>query len=90
MKIQELLDKPEKWTQYTSARDINGKDVGYEADSAVCWCLIGAILKCYGEKSENVMDKIYKAFKGESIALYNDAKERTFKDVMKLVKELDI
>lgn len=50
MKIYELLEKPESWTQGVSARDKNGKYTATSSKDAVCWCLAGAIMRCYGRQ----------------------------------------
>lgn len=46
--ILKLLDKPEKWTQGTYARNENASTVGPLDPQAVCWCLEGAIIKICG------------------------------------------
>lgn len=43
---RELLSDPNKWTKKTMARDATGKHVSAKDDSAVCWCMAGAIEKC--------------------------------------------
>jgi hypothetical protein len=93
MKIHELLDSPSKWTKGCLAADANGEIVGEHDPSARCWCLIGAIYKCYEpeshEKVWRALDRV-RAKIGEeyNIGDWNDNHE--FKDVQKLCKELDI
>jgi hypothetical protein len=47
MKIKELLTDESKWTQETLAKNENGERVSPTQSDAVCWCLVGAIYKCY-------------------------------------------
>jgi hypothetical protein len=48
MKVHELLSSPDNWTQGSFARDKNGKPVSFQSHEATCWCLIGALGRCYG------------------------------------------
>ncbi len=91
MKVQELLDKPEKWTQNAYARDEIRRSVHYEDPFAVCFCLIGAVRKCYPiilerEAIEAEIDSELKCWGFN----WNDAPERTFEDIKNLVEKLDI
>ena len=97
MKMKELLDSEEKWTKGTYARDKRGKGISPICSNAVCFCLLGAIEKCYSsEKKENldyaVISKIRRHLnlRTGTIACWNDAPERTFEEVKSLVEELDI
>ena len=47
MKVKELFSSEEKWCKKAYARDDQGKAVFSKSQSAVSWCLIGAICKCY-------------------------------------------
>lgn len=88
MKVQELLTDPSKWTKEAYARDINGKPVGTKSTEVSCFCLSGAIDRCY-QDSANIRLKIH-SYLHESIPVWNDAPERTFEDIQQLIKELDI
>lgn len=99
MKIKELLDTPDKWTQGTCARDTDGDATYSESPTAVCFCLLGAINKCYPidednganyEVKDKVKAKVIELSGYSSIANWNDVLERKFSDVKKLVEELDI
>ena len=92
MKMYELLDSPEKWTQETASRN---KDGTPSSTDPVCWCLLGACDYCYpGIQSINIRYKITERLRSEphyiSIAIWNDDPERTFEEVQQLLKELDI
>lgn len=53
MKVHELLSSPDNWTQGSFARDKNGKPVSFQSHEATCWCLIGALGRCYGVEVVN-------------------------------------
>ena len=93
MKIKELFTDSSKWTKGSLARDKNGDLTSYYSSDAVCFCLHGAIYKCYedfGDKSSIITNKIRKEIKRYSISGWNDAEERTFEEVKNLVEKLDI
>jgi len=48
MTIQELLTDETKWTQSAYARLASGEPCSSVHPEAVCWCLIGAVNRCYG------------------------------------------
>ena len=88
MKAWQLLDSPEKWTQYEWARGSNGEKAS-ETYPPVCWCIFGAVKDCYSGISfkspwvrlQNKLDNPVK---------WNDAPERTYEEVYAVLKELDI
>lgn len=102
MKIRELYSDPSKWTKRAYARDPEGEPDFPRSQYAVCWCLDGAIELCY--PSGAVRDPIYEKVgcilaphwandrirQTMEIQRWNDAKERTFEDVKRLVEGLDI
>lgn len=47
MKAYELLADKSKWTQHAFARDAQGEECSSISSTAVCWCAIGAINRCY-------------------------------------------
>lgn len=46
--VRELLGDESRWTRRTMARDRVGESVSPVDDTAVCWCLVGAIRKVIG------------------------------------------
>jgi len=90
MKIQDLLTDESKWTTGSYARDAKGKSVMEESLVAVCWCLVGAIRKCYNDLGEElkIKKKIRARLKKTYIAEWSDS--ATFKEVRNLIEELDI
>jgi hypothetical protein len=88
MKIHELLSDETKWTQNVHARDKDGHPLWSSHPQAVCWCLMGAVDKCYpgtNRVGELIVSKIKMP-----IDEWNDLLERTYEDVYSLVKNLDI
>lgn len=49
MKVWEFLNTPEKWTKGSYARIKNGDMCNIDNSQAVCFCVSGAIAKCYGD-----------------------------------------
>lgn len=47
MKVRELFNNKDKWTKGLYARDKDGFSVDPEGSNAVCFCLVGALRKCY-------------------------------------------
>ena len=43
--LKSLLQVPERWTEYASARTAEGSPCDATYPGAVCWCLTGAVLK---------------------------------------------
>jgi hypothetical protein len=98
MKLKELLSSPDKWIQGHYALDAEGDVIDAQDPDAVCFCLQGAIRRCYNDGKEpyRFTDE-YKGVKsrilheiGEPITTWNDAPERTFEDIKQLVEKLDI
>ena len=92
MKIKDLLTDASKWTQKALARDKSGNRVVAREESAVQWCLMGAMHKCYPEANQRdlIRHKIYGGIRQDSIIDFNDAKSTSFENIQKLVKVLDI
>ncbi len=89
MKIKDLLTDESKWTTRYCARNVKGKSVLARNPEAVCWCLFGALIKCYDHGGFFDQEELIKTKVHDFIA-WNDAPERTFEDVRKLIEELDI
>jgi hypothetical protein len=99
MKVKELFSDISKWTQLVAARDSKGRCCNPTGCEAVCYCLDGAIAKCYihdASSHEQViqlvrdkipMKQIHPHFR---ISHWNDEPTTTFADVKRLVEELDI
>ena len=83
MKINELLNAPEKWTKGALAKDNEGQAVLPNDPRAESWCVLGALYKC------GVRDKsVFRALVGEKLIAWNDHPDRTFKDVQRVISQL--
>lgn len=101
MKIKELLSDESKWTKGWVARDSDKTPVNALSEKAVCWCLEGAVRKCYSSetilcptaeyfvKMNELSDAVHKKY-AVSVPGFNDDDNTTFEQVKQLVEELDI
>lgn len=96
MKIKELLTDESRWCKGHVARNKYGEKEDIESEQAVCWCLSGAIGKCYPYKDRNaislkIRDAIVKhlGYVLGTIA-FNDDKKTTFEDVRKVIELADV
>jgi len=94
MKIRELLSDESKWTKGVVARDKLGIALGPRNEKAVCWCLLGAAVRCY-DYSPQYSEVIWKIRKALGLVKpltseWNDDPARTFAEVKALVEELDV
>jgi len=96
MKVRDVFTTPATWIKGMYARDGEGNGIRPQDPEAKCFCLQGAIRKCYdpaGDFSKEYMrvrDLVCTRLGGSDIPSWNDADERTFKQVKQLVEELDI
>lgn len=92
MKVQDILTDESKWTRGSYARGVSGRTVDYLGKSAVCFCLMGAIMRAASTETEQ--KEMYMAvnlkLNHRGIEGWNDAPERTFAEVRGLIEELDI
>lgn len=90
MKVKELLSSPSRWCQRFAARRASGEDCLATAEDATCWCLWGAVRKCYG--LYDYVEVYYRISRrlGESPVKWQDAADRTHAEVLAVVTELDI
>lgn len=100
MKMHELLDSPEKWTQKAMARDKDGFSKFEWSEDAVCWCMAGACMRCYPSRDEacsvwrrlnrHVTSDVSPWPAYEDATAWNDDPERKYEDVVAVLKELDV
>jgi len=98
MKAHELLSDASKWTKGAFAKNKDGIRTNYSSRNAVCWCLLGAMDKCYDKSGWEfqfaLFNKLRTVIKTKynitGVSKFNDAPERTFEEVHNLLKELDI
>jgi len=93
MKAHELLAQDGAWTQYSTAYDTRGIPVEAHSEKAVCWCLEGAIIRCYDNFHIPIQPVLAaleaKGWYGQACH-WNDRPERTQAEVVALLKGLDI
>jgi hypothetical protein len=90
MKAYELLSGPEKWTKGVNARDHLDRPLPSHTDQQACkWCMLGAVAVCYGPDWPGPKDRIMARLRMHPVN-WNDAPERTYEEVVGLLRELDI
>lgn len=82
MNAKELLSDPTRWTRKTRARRHDDSKTDSQSPEATCWCLVGAVEKCYGrgpaeaaaiEKLADVIaDYPHKKHPSHRLAQFND------------------
>jgi hypothetical protein len=96
MKAHELLNDASKWTKEVFARDAEGKECPPEDDAATCFCILGAVRRCYRNfeeclaKIDMICMNFGKPYDNLNATNWNDHEDRTFEDVRNLLLELDI
>lgn len=81
---RELLSDEKRWTKGASARDATGDDVDPRSERAVCWCVVGAVVKStlgmlHQEAALNQVHDVV----DEPIPEFNDAPTSTHADVLR-------
>lgn len=97
MTVRELLSEEGKWTQGAYARDAVGKSVALNAPAAVCWCLKGALNRCYAPEAFHaafqrltaIVPKV-KVDGFEPVAAFNDHPSTTFVDIRRVIEQAQI
>lgn len=95
MTLQELLSDESKWTRHAEAKNELGLAVAPTANDAICWCLSGAITKCYGEYHHKEYIKVIKAIQklydpfAVGMVYFND-NLATFPDIRKVIEEAGV
>jgi len=90
MKVHRFLADRSKWTHKAVARNKHSTPCSATSESAVRWCLIGAIYKCYPHSAATILDRVTEKILDDynSIGEFND--ECGHARVLKLAKELGI
>jgi len=92
MTLQKLFSKKKNWTQEAYARNAKGDIVTPLSKDAVCWCLMGAMQKCYpsAKKRFRVLDRIKSLLPGGRMVCFNDRQDQTIKGIRRLVKQANV
>lgn len=99
MTIKELFKDRSSWTQGANAKGPHGEVVAFDDPCAVCWCLNGAIAKCYPGDHSLVLSKLRNLLNNRGLfwrrpddryclVAFND--DSTYGEVMQLVEEADV
>jgi hypothetical protein len=105
MKISELFSDQSKWTKHHYATDRFGQPVRARDLDACHWCLVGALICCYGgAAAREAEERLYDVLKRRqavdlgdpewrntgTLAAWNDASARKFEEVRALVEEAGV
>ena len=104
MTLKELFTDEQKWTREWYAKDEQGRDVHGTYASAVCYCLVGGLIKCYGVDYEEPLSKIKIAIAAHpkynpakhtydgfvTVPDFNDDPAITFQDIIEVVNAADV
>ena len=91
MKIKQLLATEKNWCKGSFAQDAQGNTVSSHETTATAWCLVGAARQCYPELERSfILRQIKEARSMRDVGTWNDAPERTFEEVKRLVEALDV
>ncbi len=93
MKAYELLSDESRWARKNYAYEVEGGSCDPRSSNACAWCVLGAIERCYYDDGItktylDVMSKL--GNRVGNIPCWNDAKGRTYEEVLAVLKELDI
>ena len=88
------------WTQHTHARDANNDECAYNADDAVCWCLLGAIGKVRFDKERppgfvdqthwlewQLLDQMRNITGSRDVVEWQDSPGRTVNEVISMLRD---
>jgi hypothetical protein len=97
VKVKDILSDPSKWTQGFFARDKLGQPCEPLDENAVQYCIVGALMRAYGRGQRYAAYaramKAIAAIYGEApitIDDWNDAPDRTFDDVRRVLEAADV
>lgn len=90
MKVQELLSDRSKWTQGRLARDARGIPCSPRSSEAVCWCVYGALDKCYQDDVvySKACEKLYNCCENVHPIDIND--HDGYEAIMELLRKADL
>lgn len=90
MTVAELLADEKRWTRDLPSRNNEGHSVEVCSEDAVCWCMLGAIWKCYPLDEIVEIENRLRRVTGVSIASWNDEPCRTHAEVLAAVQKAGI
>lgn len=92
MKAYELLSDKSKWTKGWYAKDKSQLDTVATAEAATCWCVMGALQKCYNDKQSysDALKRLNAIVKAPSLTEWNDRDYRTHGEVIDALKKANV
>lgn len=97
MTVRELLSDPERWTKGAWALNQAGAEVNAISSDAKCWCLVGAISRCYrtDDEQQPIRDASAKVKalildRHATIVDFNDSPKTTHADILAVLDEAGI
>ena len=81
------------WTQMASARRYSGEIAAVNSEYAVCWCAVGAIVAANYQDDlaiSEAFEAVRGVIEGGEITEWNDAPERTQKDVVETLRRVGL
>lgn len=98
MTVQELFSKDGVWCQENLALNAQDQPVEPQDPSAVKFCLIGAIYRCYDDDVEKLFsyqDRVFEVIRSRcpdarSTTSWNDRAYRTIQEIREVAKEAGI
>lgn len=97
--VGRLLKTAKQWTQGADARDKQGgEECSPRSPRATCWCLLGAMDRCYrfaGTRHRAAMHRLWAGInrtwpERAHVPTWNDKEGRTFAEVRKLLEETGV
>lgn len=71
--VYDLLSNKENWTQGVYAETVNGTPCDAFSSEACRWCLLGAMIKCYGFVSNPDYNQLLNVLYDAASELYGEA-----------------
>ena len=95
VKVHELLENPDNWTQHAFGRDADGNNIDPRKPEACKWDIVGAVNRCYhDEEIDEILARLYAELDSRGIydllTVYNDKFGVTHKELLGLFQKLDI
>jgi hypothetical protein len=95
MKAKDLLSDKSRWTRGADARDRYGYRCDPYSSRAVSFCVLGAVLRAYQYRTHAQTEAIralLQAIPSEyaDVESWNDAPDRTFDDVSRVLEAADV
>lgn len=90
-KAADLIEPEGCWTQGASAKNAAGQPLGAggsAGSAAVCWCMVGALLRAGMTKMDTTaLDYARRAVPATGVSMWNDAPERTQAEVVAALRK---